>query len=396
MAIVFGAAREETGEPRPGAQAARTETGVGVVSRLRALAVRALARMYEPEHRLFVFRVRRKGAGIVSEGLSRRYTAISLIGLAEEEPAVSTSVLAGHRPWDVCGRLIAHAARAENLGDIALILWAARAVGYPDRRLAWERLGELRPDERPYPTVEIAWALAALCEDRSAPVDELRARLARRLVRAFRPRSELFPHRVGPSGEGLRSHVSCFADAVYPVHALARYFEISGDREALEVASRCARHLCRRQGAEGQWWWHYDGRTGQVVERYPVYAVHQDAMAPLALFALEDVTGESFRSPLEKGLAWLVRSPELAGRSLIDDEADVIWRKVARWEPGKLVRSIQAVTSRLSAGLRAPGLDVVFPAGAIDYEDRPYHLGWLLHAWSPARLARWERREAAR
>ena len=33
----------------------------------------------------------------------------------------------------------------------------------------------------------------------------------------------------------------------------------------------------------GQWWWHYDVRDGSVVERYPVYSVHQHAMAPMAL-----------------------------------------------------------------------------------------------------------------
>jgi hypothetical protein len=372
--------------------------GVGLVPRLRALALRALARMYRPEDQLFVFRVRRTANGLVPEGLSRRYTAIALIGLAEAEQAVATSVLAGHRPWDVCGRLIAHAARAQNLGDVALILWAARAVSYPDRRLAWQRLMELGPEERPYPTVEVAWALAALCVDRSAPVGDLRERLARRLVQSFHQRSSLFPHVVGQSGgDGLRSHVSCFADAVYPVHALARYVELSGDRDALDVALRCARHLCRQQGPDGQWWWHYDARTGAVVEGYPVYAVHQDAMAPMALFALQEATPESnFDGAVARSLSWLVRAPELAGRSLIDDQADIIWRKVGRREPGKLARSLQAVTTRLHPGLRAPGLDRLLPVGAIDYEDRPYHLGWLLHAWSPVRLARWDRVEAAR
>ena len=35
----------------------------GFVERLRAMALRSLARMYRPEERLFVFRLRRAGAG---------------------------------------------------------------------------------------------------------------------------------------------------------------------------------------------------------------------------------------------------------------------------------------------------------------------------------------------
>jgi hypothetical protein len=368
-------------------------SSLDTVRRLRRLAVAELSRMYRPEERLFAFRVRRTPDGIISEGLSRRYTAIALIGLAKESDAVVAKVLAGGRLWDVCGRLIAHAARAESLGDVALTLWAAWAVNYPDRQLAWERLVELGPAEKPYPVVAVAWALSALAADQSVPVDGLRQRLARRLISSLEERSALFPHVVGNGGTGARSHVACFADAVYPAYALVRYFELTGDRTALEVATRCIRQLCRQQGRDGQWWWHYDVRTGRVIERYPVYAVHQDAMAPMVLFAVAEASNEDFSAELDRGLAWLARAPELSGGSLIDEEAGVIWRKVARREPRKLSRSVQAAVSRVHAGLRLPGLGLLFRPGAVDFEDRPYHLGWLLHVWSPARVAAWEGRQ---
>ena len=98
----------------------------------------------------------------------------------------------------------------------------------------------------------------------------------------------------------------------------------------------------------------------------------------------------SFDTEIRRSLHWLARSPELAGGSLIDDRAGLIWRKVARNEPAKLVRYAQAVASRLHVGLRVPGVDSVFPARAVDYEDRPYHLGWVLHAWPTVRAARWD------
>jgi len=326
------------------------------------------------------------------EGSSHRYTAIALIGLAAEEEAVQASVLAGIGVREVCARLISEVAALESLGDVALVLWAACAAGYPDRQSVVERLLALEPDEAAHPTVEVAWTLAALCADLDAPVGPLRKRLARRLIAAFEPRSGMFPHGLGGRPGGFRGHVCCFADLVYPIHALARYAELFGDAEAGDVALRCATAICAHQGSHGQWWWHYDRRTGDVVERYPVYAVHQDAMAPMALFALERATAIDLGSPIARGLGWLACAPELDDSSLIDDSADLIWRKVARREPRKLSRYAQAAASRLHPALRTPGLNILCPPCIVDYEDRPYHLGWLLHAWPAGRATRWDER----
>ena len=365
---------------------------VTLVSRLRDMAIRGLARMYRPNQGLFAFRMRRAGEALILEGSSHRYTAIALIGLAGEDEAVQASVLAGIGVREACARLVTELNGLENLGDVALLLWAACAAGYPDRRPVVERLLALRPDEAAYPTVEIAWTLAALCADVDAPVGPLRKRLTHRLIASFEPRSGMFPHTLGRRLGGLRGHVCCFADLVYPVHALARYAEVFGDAEARAVALRCAREFCARQGPDGQWWWHYDRRTGDTVERYPVYAVHQDAMAPMALLALEGAAGADLRSPIMKGLAWLAHAPELEGGSLIDEGANLIWRKVARREPAKLSRYVQAAVSRLHPALRTPGLDRLLPPCVVDYEDRPYHLGWLLHAWPSERAAHCDKR----
>jgi hypothetical protein len=365
--------------------------GTGLVARLRSLALQALARMYRPEERLFVFRLRRGPRGqVLPEGLSRRYTAIALIGLAGEGEAAARPVLNGHGPHDVCGRLMAEVVRSTNLGDVALTLWAAAAVGYPDRRWAWDRLVELAPAHRPHPVVELAWTLLALCASDEPPGNGLRDRVADRLLAAFQSRSALFPHLAGVNGRGGRSHVACFADLVYPVHALTRYFEVSGNEAALDAARRCAERVCRAQGPAGQWWWHWDVRTGAVIEPYPVYAVHQDAMAPMAFLGLQDAAGGDFARPVARGLAWLASAPELGGGSLVDPGAGLIWRKVARREPRKLSRYLQALASRLHPALRVPGVDLAFPPGAVDHEDRPYHAGWVLHAWPRERAAQWD------
>jgi hypothetical protein len=142
--------------------------------------------------------------------------------------------------------------------------------------------------------------------------------------------------------------------------------------------------MCERQGTAGQWWWHYDARTGSVLDGYPVYAIHQDAMGPMALFAVMAAPGRDYTGAIDRSLAWLESSPELGGASLVDEKADLIWRKVARREPRKATRYLQAAASAIHPGLRVPGTDVLFPPRSIDYEDRPYHLGWLMHAFPAA------------
>jgi hypothetical protein len=360
---------------------------------MRALALRALPRMYRADDGLFVFRLRRDpNGGEIAEGLSRRYTAIVLIGLSTEEPSAAPAVLAGERGADAAQRLVSQVETWDNLGDVALTLWAARAWGV-DAAGALRRLLALRPLDDPHPTVELAWALAALCiHGILENAEDLTRPLGQRVLSAYEPRSGLFAHKpTGAPRPGLRAHVGCFADQVYPIQALAHYFAAARDATALDAARLCARAICDAQGAAGQWWWHYDVRTGHVIEGYPVYSVHQDAMAPMALFALQSAAegtqhaARDTQHSVERGVQWLLHPPETQ-EPLIDTAADLIWRKVGRYEPGKLSRGLQALASRVHPALRVPAIERAFPPGRIDYECRPYHLGWLLHAWTPDRV----------
>lgn len=353
-----------------------------VVQEIRSLAIQSLARMYYPERRLFAFRLRKDGVGEILEGISRRYTATALIGLATEGHDTVGDVLGHHGLNDVCTQLIADLPGMQDLGEVALTVWAARALGHPGVSAAIEALRAMEPEQYRFPTVEVSWALTALSVEGSDVTDmALAKRIAEALKSSFRTESGLFaPGRAKKGFGGFRACVSCFADAVYPVQALSHYHMVTGDGQAAELARRCAEHMCASQGVDGQWWWHFDVRTGRVVERYPVYSVHQDSMAPMALFAAAQACGQDYSASIQKGLQWLV-DPAEKTPSLIDRERGVIWRKVARREPRKLVRGLQAAACCLHSGLRAPGVDMFFPPVSIDYESRPYHMGWILHAW---------------
>jgi hypothetical protein len=358
---------------------------LSVVPRLVGLARRVLARMYVPDERLFVFRLAKDGQGLAAAGLSRRYTAITLIGMAADGGDFGT-VLGPHTREEICDRLVSDLPQVQDLGEAALIAWATLAMRHGGRHEALARLAAMRPDEGLHPLVESCWVLAALTLERDGRQDALRQAMVERVRAACNPRSGLFGHTAGGASRGLRTHVACFADLVYPIHALALHARGSGDARALALATTCAERVCALQGQEGQWWWHYDHRTGHVLERYPVYAIHQDAMAPMALLALAAAGGPTLDAHIDRGLAWLAVAPELDGRSLIDPEWHMVWRKVARREPGKTTRYLQAAVSRLGEGWRAPAVSRLFPPDTIDYEDRPYHWGWLLYAWAGHRF----------
>ena len=348
-----------------------------LIERLRRVGAIALPGMYSPAAGRYVFTVRRDKQGLRPEGVSDRYTAITLIGLAAE--GFGQAALP-YDPVALTRALVDSLPRCTNLGDAALIAWAARAVGV-DTAPAWPQVRRLFERQPAHPTVEVSWALAAATLDPRGADAAFRSRLAAHLLTAWHPAGSLFGHTAG--GQTPRSHIACYADQVYPIFALSRYAAAYTDLAALDAAAACGRRICELQGDAGQWYWHYDPRRGAVVEGYPVYAIHQDAMGPLALRALKDAGGGDCDAFIDKGLDWLARAPELDGGSLIDERAAMVWRKVARREPMKVSRFVQAACSRVHPALRAPGLDVLFPPIAVDWEDRPYHWGWFLYAWAP-------------
>lgn len=341
--------------------------------------------MYQPETHHFVQTVRGlsglDGPRLVPEGQNLRYSAIAALGLAHVDLADQRIVLKGGDVADLVDHLVARASTHTDKGAVALSAWAAAEVvgSVPDELFG--RLSAWLDSQEPLPTVDVAWMLTAAAAAGGEGVAGHIARSARdRLLRAVGS-AGVCPHAIPASSQGrLRAHIGSFADQVYPVQALARYARLADDADALTAADRTADLLCQLQGQQGQWWWHYDTRDGSVVEAYPVYSVHQHAMAPMALLDLAEAGGHDHTASVLRGLSWLICHPETFSE-LVDDMHGVVWRKVGRREPPKAARTLNAVASAARPGLRVPGLDAALPPGVVDYECRPYELGWLLYGW---------------
>ncbi len=373
-----------TASPRVGLVAASDPSSATLLERLLRNGVRVLPQAHRDGSFAFTLAGAQQGDGgwrVRRVGTSARYAAITALGLMRLPEAGQRQILAGEDCHDLVGRLAKRLDTMTSLGDVALVCWAAAEAGHSELPHALGRLGDVDRAAGPADVVAAAWVVTALVAAR--PQHDVERHLVAARRRLLAARDAVYPHTTGGAAGWYRSHVGSFADQVYPVQALARLHASTGDPEALAAADSVADMVCRAQGDAGQWWWHYDSRTGSVVEGYPVYSVHQHAMAPMALLDLAEAGGTEHLTAVCRGLRWLARPPE-TDEDLMPGEPGIAWRKVARADRRKAVRGLRAAATRLRPGLRLSALDRLFPPGEVDHECRPYELGWLLYAWLPA------------
>ena len=178
-----------------------------------------------------------------------------------------------------------------------------------------------------------------------------------------------------------------FADQIYSIYALTTFARAFQIEEPLNSALGCANAIRALQGEMGQWWFLYDKYACRVVNRYPVFSLHQDGIAPVGLLALEEATNQSFRDSVYKGLSWTAGVNEL-GYDLRNPDRGLIWDSI---EPRGRVAKYRDATLSLMNISRDPQRDSL----RIRYEARPDHFGWLLYAFGRYGLPRPEIKAAA-
>ncbi|PST27150.1 hypothetical protein C7U60_02360 [Mesorhizobium plurifarium] len=233
-------------------------------------------------------------------------------------------------------------------------------------------------------TMEVAWLASGLLHEMERGYSHRLACITRSVVTAlcsrFGERACLVSHSgaTGPLQDRLRRRLPNFADQIYTVQALALAAIVLQDERALLLSERIAGRLIELQGRLGQWWWHYDASTGQVAEGYPVYSVHQHAMAPMALMTLRAAGGSDHAAAIARSHSWLERN-EL-DLDVVDPQTPAIWRDIERSEPP--VVSLGSKMLELAGHRR----DSEAPAAALrlNREIRPYEWGWCLYAGSLA------------
>ena len=349
------------------------------VAPLVELAIRGLEAMYDEEKALFCHRLKQTPVANVKEGISQRYTVMTLLGLLRAEAAGYRSPVDISATFDALYR---NTEWVDNIGDLGLLLWLSSVSS---RKLdsfyaTFDLENALRnySDSRKRLTMELAWFLTGLTyasrsQQKRLPYLEPLARQTYALLQSNQGKDGLFGHmaRWKSLAGAVRGHVGSFADQVYPIIALAHFGQTFIMKEALQNSLQCANAICNLQGPLGQWWWHYDSMTGRVAERYPVYSVHQHAMAPMALFAAQDACDADFGDQIYKGLEWIGGANELR-QNLEDKSASLVWRCI---RPQKSTSSLGRLAALVGQDSTAGTLHIL-------HECRPYELGWLLYAFA--------------
>ncbi len=354
------------------------------VDRLTALAARGLVQMFDERRQLFCYALKKIDGKIVNEGISERYTIMCLLGLDRLEKSGKSSPIAIAPALEP---LLTDFTWVDNVGDLGLVLWLC-AIMAPDRlesvaakldvKTALTRFAE----SQKYITVHLGWFLTGMSYaklaigNRFAGYDDVAREAYKRLSDNQGARGAFGFHATSAGVGGLnRGRIGCFADQVYPTYAFARYSQAYGDESAAKKAEACGKRICEAQGSLGQWWWHYDSQTGNVIGRYPVFSVHQHAMAPMCLQVLGEATKSDYSRWIFKGVDW-INNNELKF-NMENDSVNVVWRCIS---PSKFTRA-RRVGSNLLLNREDPenhdGLAVL-------YECRPYELGWMLYAFANA------------
>jgi hypothetical protein len=349
---------------------------------LNGLALRSLVLLFQEKEKLFSRRITVTEEGLCQEKGSRKRTIIALLGL---QRAAESGVVP---PFDVAAirnTVLRDTSWVRSVGDLGLLTWFT-AECFP------ERLGVLFNefdfgsaldaylDGHQACTVDLSWLLtgiarAQLAADGAVPDLTDIAVDTYRLLQNTQGESGIFGHAQSSRllGQPFWNRFGTFGDQIYAIYGLTTFARAFQIEEPLASALACANSVCRLQGEMGQWWSLYDKRAGRVVNRYPVLSLHQDGTAPLALFALEESTGQNFHEPICKGLSWVAGGNEL-GDDLRNPDRGLIWDSIG---PRRQITNYwEGALSYMNGSHWVPRKWL-----RIRCEARPDHFGWLLYAF---------------
>ncbi|GBD89443.1 hypothetical protein BMS3Abin04_00148 [bacterium BMS3Abin04] len=351
------------------------------VRTLVQLSLDALNEMYIPEKKVFYEKKKLIDGKIVYTGESIRYTLINLLGLHK---ALQYGLTIDFELNEILDYHIENIQKIKSIGDIGLLLWNCSRIA-PEKitkilpKINFASILTDYPDAQKGFTNELAWLLIGLIS-------------ASTFNSSFTSVINKLPHEVykilrnNYGGHGIFSHstirglktfsrsrVGSFADQIYPIYAFTMYSKSFQNEEALMVAKECGETIVKHQGEQGQWWWHYDSLTGKILSKYPVYSVHQDSMAKLALSMLGKAINRNFSEEILKGARWMDGDNSM-NKTMFDLENRMIYRRIS---PLKVNRISNIIFSLLGKE-KLPKKNSLRTL----YETWSYHYGWILFAHS--------------
>ncbi len=362
-----------------------------LIARLLNIARNGMVQYYNPATNLFDFIVTDDSIKKEKRQLLLTHSLISLLGVSWHKGAASLNYKAS---LDVLNEKLINEKKIGR--EHFLLLWLLAKENDSRAETVFSLVKNIDHDQiHAVETMEVAWLLIALLfeakrrgdKDVVSEVDSI----ANFLKKRFLTKTGFFLHTPQPSGNySLRYNIANFADQIYSIYAFAMYALIMNDVKFLEIANQCAKTICAVQGELGQWWWHYNALTGEVIQKYPVFSVHQDSMAPFALMALTEVSKHDYMPNVIKGLQWVFGKNEL-NAVMINRQRCFVRRGIERKWPLSKIQNV--VTIATNSGLMC-GIDKKYDQPEylkiMDWEYS-YHLGWILYAYNEKNKHLWHK-----
>ena len=315
----------------------------------------------------------------VTHPLAVRYTLNGLLGLVRAARAGADQDLDEVRGWSTRFFRM-HGSRIETLADAGLaVLLQYELENKAGTAEALDTVRSLRIDTQRHVMQDLAWALWGATAAQRAGVagagETARGLLARIAGELTSPLG--LPYH---SSRRYRRRVVSFGALTYFLRALHEAATVLEDDRAERLYSAGLRQTLSLQGELGDWPWMIDPASGHALDRYPVFAVHQDSMAMLFLLPALERGLPGVEHAIDRSLAWAVGRNELGISMYVDEPVFFAYRSIERRDRAPRVR--RYLRSSAHVVTRRPARTEGASALRLNSECRSYHLGWILYAWS--------------
>lgn len=349
------------------------------LSELVSLSLNSLEEMFLPDTYDFAKQKVKINNAVMIEGRSLRYTYINLIGLqkAKEHGYKINLDLS-----KIIEYHISKINRLKSLGDLGLLLWAASLISPKNLidilpKINLVEIFNTFKESRTGNTMELSWFLiglifAATFNDKfKSSIDILPNKVYHKLRNNYGGKG-IFKHENTSSLEGIiRSNIGTLADQVYSIYAFSLYSKIMVNEEALLIANECTEKICSHQSKSGEWKWQYDSVTGEVVNNYPIFPVHQIALLPMVLFSIQLTSSKKYLTNIYSSIEWLTENDQIYN-TLIDLSNNAIWDKIT-----------PLINSKLNSLLSFSGFNSIDNRKLkVDFECSSYIFGLVLYTFS--------------
>lgn len=350
---------------------------------IATVALRGLRETYNHQTTPLPFTRRFVENILTVQGQSIRYVLISLIGLAKGVNIIGDQSDLVTSLWQRIAK--AGGVQAMNTGDLGLALWASALHKFDFPKLDSKHVYHVFQQTRHNcDSIDLAWLLTGADQQLWINPENESARqlvqdVKRDLLYLYNSQTSLF-FRHARSGFTSRvsRRIACFANQIYPLMSLSIHHRRANCQESASIVASVADKLCKVQGDRGQWWWLYDVNTGEVVDGYPVYSVHQDGMAPMALMEASIAIQQNYDEYIDRGFRWVDGENELETSMILQDQG-LIYRDIHKKGTGR-VRRMMVGTLWCMGWQKSHSAKCESSIYEINQECRPYHPGWILYA----------------